>query len=269
MATKDNNIPAFLENHPVFTSEELRKFLRFPEGTRKLSDIILHNKRMGRIGAVKTGLYYAVRPGSTSQSTPVDPYQLAAKLADDAVLAFHTALDLLGYGHSMFNTYYYYSSRPHPAVRFRKEHFRCVLVPQELQKRTSALFGTEKRERLGVKVVITDNERTLVDALERPQFCGGFEEMYRSLEKIPFLRPDHVLEYLELRAQKNLFARVGYFLEQHREQFQIDESVLNLMERSKPTQPLYWDRSRKGGILKRRWNLIVPEDVDNRKWEER
>ncbi len=269
MATKDNNILAFLENHPVFTSEELRKYLRLPEGTRKLSDTIQHNKKMGRVGAVKTGLYYAVRPGRTSQSMPIDPYQLAAKLADDAVLAFHTALDLLGYGHSMFNTYYYYSSWPHPAMKFRNDHFRCVLVPQELQKKSSALFGTEKHERLGVKVVLTDKERSLVDALERPQFCGGFEEMYQSLEKMPFLQPDHILEYLQLRRQKNLFARVGYFLEQHRQQFQIEESFLNLIEQDKPTQPLYWDRSRKGGVLKRRWNLIVPEDVDNRKWEER
>ncbi|MCL4540147.1 MAG: hypothetical protein M1378_11230 [Bacteroidetes bacterium] len=268
MATKDKTILAFLENHPVFTMDELRKYLALPDGSRKISDVILHNKKMGRVGTVKTGLYYAVRPGMTSQSTQVDPYLLAAKLADDAVLAFYTALDLLGFGHSMFNAYYYYSSRFHPAMRFRNAHFRCVLVPQELQKKSSTLFGTEKYEHLGVKVVVTDKERTLVDALERPQFCGGFEEMYRSLEKMPYVQQESILEYLDLRGQKNLFARVGYFLEQHREQFQIEESFLQTLERKRPAQPLYWDRSRKGGVLKSRWNLIVPEAVVNRKWEE-
>jgi predicted nicotinamide N-methyase len=72
-----------------------------------------------------------------------------------------------------------------------------------------------------------------------------------------------------LRKQKNLFARAGYFLEQHREQFHIEESFLQLFERNKPVQPLYWDRSKKGGILNKRWNLIIPETVDKRKWEER
>ena len=38
------------------------------------------------------------------------------------------------------------------------------------------------------------------------------------------------------------------------------------LEQGKPAQPLYWDRSRKGGVPKRRWNLIVPEDVDNHEW---
>jgi predicted transcriptional regulator of viral defense system len=268
MASNDKNILVFLEMHPVFTIEELRKYFSLPDGSREASDILMHNKRMGRIGVVKTGLYYVVRPGSTEATTQVDPFLLTAKLTNDAVLAFHTALDLLGFGHSIFNSYYYYSHRFRPAMRFRNDHFRCVLIPETLQKKSSALFGTDKLERSGVKVVVTGKERTLVDVLERPQFCGGFEEMYRSLEKMPYVQPELILEYLGLRGQKNLFARVGFFLEQHREQFHIEEAFLQTLERHKPAQPLYWDRFRKGGVLKNRWNLIVPAAVDQRKWEE-
>jgi predicted transcriptional regulator of viral defense system len=268
MASSDKNILVFLEMHPVFTIEELRKYFSHPDGGREASDILMRNKRMGRIGVVKTGLYYVVRPGSTEATTQVDPFLLTAKLSNDAVLAFHTALDVLGFGHSIFNSYYYYSHRFRPAVRFRNEHFRCVSIPETLQKKSSALFGTEKIERSGVKVVVTGKERTLVDVLERPQFCGGFEEMYRSLEKMPYIQPELILEYLSLRRQKNLFARVGFFLEQHREQLHIEESFLQQIERHKPVQPLYWDRSRKGGVLKNRWNLIVPQAVDKRTWEE-
>ena len=268
MASSDKKILVFLETHPVFTIEELRKYFSLPDGSRNASDILMHNKRMGRIGVVKTGLYYIVRPGSIDASTQVDPFLIAAKLASDAVLSFHTALDLLGFGHSIFNSYYYYSHRFRPAIRFRNDHFRCVLIPEKMQKKSSIMIGTEKLERSGIKVVVTGKERTLVDVLERPQFCGGFEEMYRSLEKMPYVQTELVLKYLTLRGQKNLFARVGFFLEQHREQFHIEESFLQTLERYKPAQPLYWDRSRKGGVLKSRWNLIVPEAVDRRKWEE-
>jgi len=268
MARGDKKILVFLETHPVFTIEELRKYFSLPDGSRDASDILLHNKRMGRIGVVKTGLYYVVRPGSTDGSTPVDPFLLTAKLAGDAVLSFHTALDLLGFGHSVFNSYYYYSHRSRPVTRFRNDHFHCVLLPEVLQKKPRAMFGTERIERSGLKVVVTGKERTLVDVLERPQYCGGFEEVYRSLEKMPYVQTELVLKYLNMRGQKNLFARVGFFLEQHREQFHIEETFLQTLERHKPVQPLYWDRSRKGGVIKNRWNLIVPEAVDLRTWEE-
>ncbi|MGC8596218.1 MAG: type IV toxin-antitoxin system AbiEi family antitoxin domain-containing protein, partial [Candidatus Kryptoniota bacterium] len=104
--------------------------------------------------------------------------------------------------------------------------------------------------------------------LDRPQYCGGFEEMYRSLEKIPYLQFELLLGYLELRGQKKLHAAVGFFLEQHREQFHVEESFLHILERNKPSTPMYWDRSNKGGSYIRRWNLVVPKMVAERSWEE-
>ena len=92
--------------------------------------------------------------------------------------------------------------------------------------------------------------------------------MYRSLEKIPYIQPEVILQYLEIRQQKNLFARVGFFLEQHRTEFHVEESFLNRLARNLPAQPVYWATNRKGGILANRWNLILPEAVMHRKWEE-
>jgi predicted transcriptional regulator of viral defense system len=268
MAANEKRILVFLETHPVFTLKELQEYYSPSGGGREVYDLLLHNKRMGRIGVKKSGLYYAIRPGSDAATTQVDPFLIAAKLVEDSVLSFHTALDLLGFSHSIFNSYYYYSSQSHPAKQFGNDHFRCVLQPGILRKKSSALFGTERIERSGVKVVVTGKERTLVDVLERPQFCGGFEEMYRSFEKMPYVQTELIMNYLDLREQKNLFALVGFFLEQHREQFNIEESFLQTLEHNLPVQPLYWDRSRKGGILSKRWNLLVPADVNNSNWEE-
>jgi hypothetical protein len=39
-------------------------------------------------------------------------------------------------------------------------------------------------------------------------------------------------------------------------------------EHNKPTQPIYWSLHRKGGVLVKRWNLIVPNAVMERGWEE-
>lgn len=264
----DKDIRVFFESHPVFTIDELREFYSLPTDSREASDMILYNKRMERIGRIKDGLYFSVRPGQNVHSASVDPYLVASKLASDAVLAFHTALDMLGFCHSIFNTYYYFSNRFRPAVRFQNGHFRAVVTPEKLRKKLKANFGTEKVERLGMKLLVTGKERTLVETLERPQYCGGFEEMYRSLEKMPYLQTDLILGYLDLRGQKNLYARVGFFLEQHRDNFHVEESFLEKLANNIPLQPVYWIPDRKGGVLVKRWNLIVPESVKYKKWEE-
>ena len=167
-----------------------------------------------------------------------------------------------------FTTHYYFSNRFRPGVRFRHDRFRAVLTPDKLRKQSLEFFGTERVERLGQKVMVTGKERTLVEVLERPQYSGGFEETYRCLGKMPYFQPETVLEYLELRNHKSLYARVGFFLEQHREDFHTEESLLVQLEHNKPTQPIYWNLHRKGGVLVKRWNLIVPNAVVERSWEE-
>ncbi len=264
-------IEAFLERTPIFTLSEL--VAELGNGAALNSKSIVYNlvknrRRSGRLGVIKEGVYFVVRPGQTLRTAPVDSFLLTSRLAPDAVLAFHTALDILGFGHSLFYVHYYFSKNYRRPVRFRNEQFRSVKTPQQLLRAGKEIFGTEKVERVGVKILTTGKERTLVEALEHPEYCGGFEEMYRCLEKMPYLQHEILLQYLDLREQKNLFAMAGFFLEQHREDFYVEESLLQSLERNKPAQPLYWERSRKSGILIKRWNLIVPKAVVERSWEE-
>lgn len=268
MASANKNIKVFLNNNSIFTLDELRKYFAFPEGSRKALDLIHEQKKYNRIGVIKSGLYFVVQPGNNPESVQVDPYLLSLKNVNNSIVAFHSAMELLGYSHSIFNITYSLSNRYRSSLKFRDQTIQYIMVSEILLKKSKEFFGTEKVERLGIKVTVTGKERTLVESLERPQYCGGFEEMYRSLEKMPYIDFDILLQYLDLREQKNLFSRVGYFLEQHRKDFNVEEKVLLQLEKNVPSQPLYWDRSRKSGIIKKRWNLIVPSDVDKMNWEE-
>lgn len=268
MTREMNNIIAFFEKHPVFTINELREYLGHKIGERKIYDVLYYYQKKHHIGQIKKGLYFNIRPGSNVEQTSPDPFLIASKLSDDAVIAFHSALDLLGFGHSLFNTYYYFSNLFHSKFSFRGNNFCSVINPRKLQHKSQQFFGTVKAERMGLKITVTGKERTLVDCLERPQYCGGFEEMYRSLEKIPYLQIDILLEYLELREQKKLSAITGFFLDQHRNDFLIEDSLLQQLERNIPAKPVYWNRSRKGGIYVKRWNLIVPQKLIELNWEE-
>ena len=67
-------------------------------------------------------------------------------------------------------------------------------------------------------------ERTLVDVLNRHRYSGGWEEVWRSLESVEFFDLDRVVEYALLLDNATTVARVGFFLEQHRDTLMVDEA---------------------------------------------
>lgn len=63
-------------------------------------------------------------------------------------------------------------------------------------------------------------------------------------------------------------ARVGFFLEQHREQLFVEEHHLKALREHAPRQPRDLDRQREAGRLVKPSNLVVPHRVLNRTWAE-
>lgn len=259
---------SFFLRHPVFTVAEIDDFLgRSNTGTR--NSLLAYHRKSGKILPVRRGLYAVVPPGASPETAPLDPYLLASRMVGDAVLAYHTALEVHGRAYSVYNRFTYLSGKPAQNVQFREYQFRCVVVPKPLRDKEKASFGVTEIERQGLPVRVTEVERTFVDALDRPDLCGGWEEVWRSLESIEYLKLDEVVKYATLLGKSTTAARVGFFLEQHHEAPAITEKYLARLRKLAPRQPLYLDRSRrKGGVLAKDWNLIVPEAVINRSWAE-
>ena len=86
------------------------------------------------------------------------------------------------------------------------------------------MFGVTHHERSGVKLRVTSHERTMVDALDRPDLTGTWEEIWRSLESVEFFRSgSRSVEYTRLLENATTAAKVGFFLEQHRESLMVEE----------------------------------------------
>jgi hypothetical protein len=71
---------------------------------------------------------------------------------------------------------------------------------------------------------------------------------------------DVVVEYVRLCGQATLAAKVGFFLEQHREDLAVREEALERLRKMRPRQPHYLDR-RLGGRMASNWNLVVPPNL--------
>jgi len=261
----------FLSQHDVFTVEDLDLFLS-EKGSGKPSTrkaLLTYYRKQGRIVPVRRGLYAVIPFGSLPDSSPVDPYLLTAKITKDAVLAYHTALEFYGKAYSVYTRLHYLTTRRSLPVRFRSYEIRGVLVPRSLRAKGMEMFGIARHKRSGVKLRVTSLERTLVDVLDRPELTGSWEEIWRSLESVEFFDIDQVVEYVLLLENATTAAKVGFFLEQHKETLMVDDFHLKHLRKLCPQRPHYLMRGkRQGGRLVKGWNLMVPDEILNQSWGE-
>ncbi len=256
---------------PVLTQADLRASLAsaHSRNARTRETLLAYHVRKGHLDRVRRGLYLSVPAGASPETCPVDPYLLAAKMTDDAVLAYHTALEAHGKAHSIFERFYCLTSRRMRPSTFRSYHFESVRHPLALRRKHKEGFGVMTLDRSGLTVRVTTLERSLVDVMDRPLLGGGWEEIWRSLESVEFFDLGQVVEYALLLKNATTAAKVGYFLDQHRERLMVKEEHLQPLKQRRPKQPHYLDRGeRTTGRLVKEWNLVVPAYVAGRSWEE-
>lgn len=261
----------FFATHPVFRADEFGEFLaeRDSSNVRTREALLAHYVGTGRLVRVRRGLYAVVPFGQTLDALQPDPFLLASRMAADAVLAYHTALEFHGRAYSAFHEFTYLTSTASRPAEFRGNSFRGVAFAKSLLQKGQEGFGVETAERSGLEVRVTTLERTLVDVLDRPVISGGWEEIWRSLESVEYFDLEQVAEYALLLDNATTVAKVGFYLEQHAEQLMVEGSFLNRLKAHLPRTPHYLDRtSQEPSRLADGWNIIVPEKILNRTWEE-
>jgi len=263
----NTSLEAFFAQHPVFTVEDVDRFLAARRGDRAQNPqtrqaLLGYYQQQGRLRHVRRGLYAVQTPGQgLGAFSSADPFLIAARLAPDAVLAYHTALQIHGFAHSVREEQTCLSQqksvRP---LRFHGIRYRAVPPPAALPPAERMGLGVETLDRQGLPVRATGLERTLVDVLDRPALAGGWEEAWRSWEGVAVaLDFAFLLHYARLLGNATTAARLGYVLEAGRERLAVPAGVLDGLRALAPRQPHPAEPGlRQGTRLVRPWNLLVP-----------
>ncbi|MEI8328985.1 MAG: type IV toxin-antitoxin system AbiEi family antitoxin [Chlamydiia bacterium] len=267
-------LDCFFALHKVFTFKELELSLSSGHDSSvknsTLYNLLTYHQKQGHILRIRRGLYYSVPKGLDPTHCPVDPFLVASKMAEDAVIAYGSALDFHGKLHTIQSRVIYLTKkRVMASFDFRDIKYQAVAIPSALKAAGQETFGVQSIDRLGQPVFVTSLERTLVDVLDRPYLCGSWEEIWLSLESIEYLDMDQVLKYALLLANSTTIAKLGFFLETHREALMIPEHYLEELRKHCPVKPHYMDRNQnQSQKMIAKWNLVVPLSLINRSWEE-
>jgi predicted transcriptional regulator of viral defense system len=263
----------FFDQKPVFSHEEFKRYA-IAQGTKNKNtqkEMLAYHLKKKNIIRIRRGLFASVPLSSrhSANSYLIDPYLIAGRINKNSILAYHTALDLHGVSHSLVNRIIFLSKEKIRPFTFQKTEFISLPFPIPLIRKKKNNIETITIDRQGLDIKVTSLERTIVDILDRPDYAGGWEEIWQSANHISILNVDKMIKYALLLENATTIAKLGFFLEQHKEQFNIDEKALLTLQKKKPNGIHYLERSkRESGKYIKRWNLIVPEQIIKRAWEE-
>lgn len=259
----------FFETHPVFRYEEFAEFMASNGSRRHESwkQQLNYHKKVGHLIQIRKFIY-AVKL-FRNQDNWIDPYLIASKATDDAIIAYHSALELHGPAYTTFNELAYLTSHRALPFSYESQNYRAINQPAALKNANQTNYGIEVIKRNGILIKVTSLERTIVDILDRQDLGGGWEEIWRSLDNITQFDPIKVVSYALLLKNATTIAKVGYFLEQRPKHFAVDKNYIDLLLPHIPKGPHYMDRMRhKNGKYFDKWRLVVPYEIINRTWEE-
>lgn len=225
----------------------------------KLNTVLSSICSKGYALRVFRGLYAAVPPEFLDMDLEVDRYLVAQSLHTGVhAISHHTALELHGVAQSTFNEVFVSIDRSRHDLHYQDVRYRFVYDDKG--------FGARDIMHDGIKVRVTDRERTILDCIRRPKYCGGLEEMLKSVAGFVKIDTNKTLEYLGQFDETSLYHRAGYILDKLRDELEVDTDLLLEIKGHVGDRCYYLDGVvKKGrGRLDKRWNVIVDGNIEER-----
>ncbi len=221
------------EGNRIFSTDQARE-LSARAGIKGsyLIEALYHLRRKGWIVSLRRGLYAisSFVPGTS----PVHEFEIAMALIDPAAISHWSAL----YHHGLTDqiprkVFVLTTAASVPRLRGDKAASTSGGYPvgqaiyQFVQVKPERFFGTEKAWIGEARVVITEPERTLLDGLSMPQYCGDFAEVLGAFQaRGQELNVERIVDYA-LRLDAATAKRLGWVLES----LGVDPASLRALDR--------------------------------------
>jgi len=208
------------EGDRIFTTQRARELapaVGLSEGY--LRQALHYLTRSGWLVRLHKGLY--ALSSSVPGATPAHEFEIAMALVDPAAISHWSALHHHGLTEQVSRRVFVLTTTEASIPRSRGEKAREAqkgypigdTVYQFIQAKPERFFGIENIWVGEARVAITDPERTLLDGLSMPQYCGDFAEVLHAFEvRGTDLNLERVIEYA-LKLDAATAKRLGWVLE--------------------------------------------------------
>lgn len=184
-----------------------------------LRQALHHLTKAGWLVRLRQGLYAlaATVPGVSS----VHEFAIAMALVPEGAISHWSALHHHGMTEQAPRKVFVLTTLGTPIPQMRRSQDGRGGIPvsgtiyQFIRIKPKRYFGTEKVWVGETRVTITDPERTLLDGLTKPQYCGDFAEVLHAFAvRIDRLDVNRIIDYA-LKLDAATAKRLGWVLEHH------------------------------------------------------
>jgi predicted transcriptional regulator of viral defense system len=256
---------------PVFRRDEFAEAFDRQTGDRAVTDLLKYHLRAGNIRRIARGVFASVSKGAIQAAPIVDRFLAASRLRIGAVIAYRSALELHGYGHTTAGTNEVQVIAPGEPGLVETVDFTCRFVSPPSHHTPSE--GVTAIDRQGLAVSVTTLERTLVDLFDRYDLAGGAEDLFRSLDVVveretPF-DIEALVDFAKQLNNATAAAALGYWLDRERGRLGVTAAAVEDLRSLAPRHARYALGATPGrGRAGTGWNVILPTDIVERYFDD-
>ena len=185
-------------------------------------------------------------------------FVIASHLVDSYYIGYGSALNSHGLSELVPSAVYVVSNKRRKNRTILHTKFKFVTVSK------LKLFGVEELIISGYKIKISNAEKTIADCLDHPEYCGGIDEIAKSIYfEHKELDMKKVVNYAKKLGNKTIIKRLGYLLELFN--FHEYEYLFENVELSKGYPKFDLILSKKGKF-NNKWKLLLNADINPKRW---
>ncbi|MEK6970683.1 MAG: type IV toxin-antitoxin system AbiEi family antitoxin [archaeon] len=239
------------EGNVVFSIEELAQKTSTRALARKMASTLSKKKWVERLSK---GLYLILElaAGSTPEWSE-DSFYIASKLAQPYYIGYLSMLHYYSWTEQVPTTVTIATikiTKPKTIHGTKYEFFTLS---------AKKFFGYKEVNIRGHNVIVSDAEKTLIDALDHPEYCGGIDEVKKA---IAYAKVDwgKVIAYAESMGNGAIYKRLGFLLEEMN--IPVSKEIIESLRRRLTTgyAPLY-PTAGNNGKYNTRWNIQINTDI--------
>jgi len=220
----------------VFTAEDAKEILQTTDSSAK--HILMNLVRKRRLQRIERGKYLLIpEVAGVERYWAEEPWVIVPHLVDEYYVGFWTAMNYWDMTEQIPYTVFVATKKQKKknSLQFGNQKFQFITLSDK------KFFGFVEEKTKKTKFNISSKEKTIVDGLMHPEYCGGIPEVTKAMWNV---RKDvnwkEVLEMAKKVKVDVVLRRLGYLLNILQLEYNISESIIKNL---KPYRYHYLDPS--------------------------
>lgn len=237
------------EGKSIFRSNDAKRILRSSDASVK--NVLYRLRKKGRIEDIERGKYllFPAKSGYEGKWSEV-PFLIAPELVSPYYIGFWSALNYWGMTEQVPSVTSVATTKRKKKLTYGSIDFEFITLSKK------KFFGIVEEEIEGKKFNISSKEKTVVDCLLYPQYCGGIDEVVKGIweeqNEIDFKK---ILDYSKKIGVEVITRRFGYILDM----LEIKNDIADKIAKSNPKGFMWLDPIGPKKILgySKKYGLII------------